>query len=316
MTARPTTYADPTASAPSTGHRSIIAILLVAAFVVILNETTMNVALSSIMTAFGVSERAAQWLTTAFMLTMAVVIPITGWMLERLTTRTVFTVALGLFSLGTLLAALAPTFPLLLAGRVVQATGTAVMMPLLMTTIMYLVPPQGRGAMMGTISMVISVAPAVGPTLSGVLLQVGSWRSIFGFVLPIAVAMLALGRWKLRNANEPRRVPLDGWSIPLSLLAFGPLIYGLSLVGDAAVPFWQPMLALGIGTAGLIGFTVRQFVLQAQDRALLDLRAFTFGPFTVSLAMMAIGMMRCSGRSSCCPCCCSAPTASNRSRSG
>ena len=139
--------------------RGVIPILLVAAFVVILNETTMNVALNSIMADFGVTERTAQWLTTAFMLTMAVVIPITGWLLDRLTTRTVFLTAMGLFSLGTLLCMVAPTFPLLLFGRVVQASGTAMMMPLLMTTIMQLVPAGERGKTMGNISMVIAVAP-------------------------------------------------------------------------------------------------------------------------------------------------------------
>lgn len=284
--------AAPAASEPNgSGHRSIIIILLVAAFVVILNETTMNVALARIMADFGVTERAAQWLTTAFMLTMAVVIPVTGWLLERLNTRTVFTLAMALFSTGTLIAALAPTFGVLLGGRIVQASGTAVMMPLLMTTIMQLVPPHARGQMMGNISMVIAVAPAVGPTLSGLLLQLGSWRFIFAFVLPIALAILVLGRLKLRNANEPRPVPLDGWSIPLTVLAFGPLIYGLSLIGDPSAPFWEPMLAIGIGIAGLIGFAARQFVLQARDRAFLDLRAFTFGSFTVALMMMAIGMM-------------------------
>lgn len=273
------------------GHRSIIAILLVAAFVVILNETTMNVALARIMSDFGVTERAAQWLTTAFMLTMAVVIPVTGWLLERLPTRTVFTLAMALFSAGTLIAAVAPTFAILLGGRIVQASGTAVMMPLLMTTIMHLVPPHARGQMMGNISMVISVAPAVGPTLSGALLQLGSWRWIFAFVLPIALGILVLGRLKLRNANEPRPVPLDGWSIPLTILAFGPLIYGLSLIGDPSAPFWEPMLAIGLGIAGLIGFAARQFVLQSRDRAFLDLRAFTFSSFTVALMMMALGMM-------------------------
>ena len=133
--ARPTDPAVPTASGTpeSTGHRSIIAILLVAAFVVILNETTMNVALPRIMADFQVPERTAQWLTTAFLLTMAVIIPITGWLLQRFPTRAVFTLAMSLFSAGTLAALLAPQFPLLLAARVVQASGTAVMMPLLMT---------------------------------------------------------------------------------------------------------------------------------------------------------------------------------------
>ena len=138
--------------------RSVIAILLVAAFVVILNETALNVALTSVMTDLAVEERTVQWLTTGFLLTMAVVIPVTGWLLERIPTRTAFILAMSLFTTGTLACAVAPVFPLVLAGRIVQASGTAVMLPLLMTTVMHLVPPAHRGTIMGTISMVISVA--------------------------------------------------------------------------------------------------------------------------------------------------------------
>ncbi len=270
---------------------SVIPILLVAAFVVILNETTMNVALSSIMTDLGVDERTAQWLTTAFMLTMAVVIPITGWLLDRLPTRRVFQLAMLSFSLGTLLCMVAPSFAFLLAGRVVQATGTAVMMPLLMTTVMQLVPPNGRGKMMGNISMVISMAPAVGPTLSGIILQLGTWRLIFGVVLPIALAMLLLGSRKLGDVGERKLTPLDAVSIPLTVVAFGPLVYGLSLVGAEHVEFWVPMLSIGIGVGGLVAFIARQLVLQGRGAAFLDLRTFTHSSFTVALTMMAIAMM-------------------------
>lgn len=129
------------------------------AFVVILNETIMSVALPDLMRDFGVEAHVGQWLSTAFMLTMAVVIPITGYLIQRLHTRTLFAAAMTLFSIGTLTAALAPTFEVLLAARVVQAGGTAIMMPLLMTTVMTLVPPAIRGRMMGNISIVISVAP-------------------------------------------------------------------------------------------------------------------------------------------------------------
>lgn len=274
----------------SSGRTSIIAILLVAAFVVILNETTMNVALTSIMADFGITERSAQWLTTAFMLTMAIVIPLTGWMLQRFQTRRIFTLAMSMFSAGTLLAALAPSFGLLLGARVVQASGTAMMMPLLMTTIMNLVPVDGRGKVMGNVSLVISVAPAVGPTLSGLLLQLGSWRYIFMFVLPIALSMLLLGRLKLRNATEPVSVPLDLWSVPLTVIGFAPLIYGLSLLGSD-VPLWEPVVALCIGVAGIAGFVARQLALQARDRAFLDLRTFKSPTFTVALLLIAAAMM-------------------------
>ena len=271
--------------------RGVIPILLVAAFVVILNETTMNVALSSIMTDLGVTERTAQWLTAAFMLTMAVVIPVTGWLLDRLPTRTVFTLAMAMFSAGTLACAVAPDFTLLVAGRVVQASGTAIMLPLLMTTIMRLVPGDHRGRVMGNVSMVISVAPAVGPTMSGLILQVATWRVIFWVMLPIALLMLVLGRSRLVNVGEASRTPLDVMSVPLTVLAFGPLVYGLSTVGSDAVAAWVPAAAIAVGLAGLAAFVWRQHSLQGSGAPLLDLRTFTHRTFTVAVLIMAVAMM-------------------------
>ena len=291
LDAAPVTEHAPTPATPARAGSSLIGVLLVAAFVVILNETAMNVALTRIMDDLHITERLAQWLTTAFMLTMAVVIPVTGWLMQRLGTRRAYVAALGLFCLGTLICLVAPQIGILLAGRVVQASGTAIMMPLLMTTLMQVVDPAHRGRVMGNVSMVISVAPAVGPTLSGVLLQVGSWRLIFGVVLPIAAAMLVLGALKLTDVTDDESPAFDAASLPLAVAGFGGLVYGLSLVGDATVAFWEPYLALGVGVAGLVAFVARQLVLQKRDAALLDLRTFTFPTFTLSLLLMALAMM-------------------------
>ncbi|MFC9983853.1 MFS transporter, partial [Microbacterium keratanolyticum] len=194
----------------------VIWVLLTAAFVAILNETTMGIAIPHLMDDLGISPLAAQWVTSAFMLTMAVVIPITGFLLRRFTTRQIFLAALSLFSVGTLMAALAFGFEMLLVARVVQAAGTAMMMPLLMTTIMNLVPPAARGRMMGRVSIVMSLAPAIGPTLSGFLLDHLGWRSIFFIVLPIALVALFIGwRW-LTNVGETMDAPIDVLSILLS----------------------------------------------------------------------------------------------------
>ena len=280
--------------APPTGGRTptVIRVLVLATFVVILNETIMINAIPRLMTDLEVTESAAQWVSTAFMLTMAVVIPVTGWLLDRLTTRQLFHLALGLFGAGTLICGLAPTFGVLLGGRVVQASGTAVMMPLLMTTIMQLVPPHRRGAVMGNTSLVIAVAPAVGPTLSGLLLHLGSWRFVFATVLPIALAMLALGAWRLRNTGEQRLAPLDPWSVALTVLGFGPLIYGMSAIGEGVgATHWEAPAALAGGVVFLVVFVLRQLRLQRSDTALLDLRTFTHPTFTVSLVMMALAMM-------------------------
>ena len=270
----------------------IIATLLVSAFVVILNETAMNVAISTLVAdpVLGIDERAAQWLTTAFMLTMAVVIPITGWLMARFSTRSLFVAAMGAFVLGTLLAGVAPSFALLLLGRVVQASGSAVVFPLLMTTVMQLVPPARRGAFMGTISLVMSVAPALGPTLSGAILQVASWRWIFLAVAPLALAMLVVG-WRTLRSDDLRETPtLDLVSIPLAALGFGGLVYGLSLVGAARLHAWQLPAALVVGVLGLVAFVLRQLRLQRSDDALLDLRTFRHPLFTASVVVMMIAM--------------------------
>ncbi len=271
--------------------RTILTVLMISAFVVILNETAMNVALSRIMTDLAVTERTAQWLTTGFMLTMAVVIPISGWLLQRLSTRGVYGLAMSLFAIGTAVAALSPGFGPLLLGRVIQASGTAVMMPLLMTTVMELVPLHARGRVMGTISLVIATAPAIGPTLSGVILQFLSWRFVFAIVFPIAVGILLVGLRVVPNLDEPRPVRLDVLSIPLAALGFGGLVYGLSLVGNPAVPDWELSAVLAAGALSLAGFLLRQLILQRSDRALLDLRTFIQPGFAIAIGVMAVVMM-------------------------
>ncbi|MBK8445756.1 MAG: multidrug efflux MFS transporter [Micropruina sp.] len=271
--------------------RSVITLLLVSAFVVILNETALNVALTTIMTDLQVDERTVQWLTTAFMLTMAVVIPITGWLLERIPTRTAFMLAMSLFTAGTLVCAVAPAFGLVLLGRIIQACGTAIMLPLLMTTVMQLVPPAHRGAIMGNISLVISVAPAVGPTMAGIVLQFTSWRGVFALMVPIGLAMLIVGSLRVVNVNELIRVPLDVWSIPLTVLGFGGLVYGLSLIGDDTVPAIELVVSFVVGAFAFAAFVWRQLRLARHDRALLDLRAFRHRAFTISIVVMALAMM-------------------------
>jgi DHA2 family lincomycin resistance protein-like MFS transporter len=274
------------------GSRLVIGLLLVSAFVVILNETIMGVALPKLMVDLDITATTGQWLTTAFMLTMAVVIPITGFLLQRFNTRPVFVAAMTLFSVGTLIALLAPAFPELLVGRVVQACGTAIMMPLLMTTVLTLVAPEHRGRVMGNISIVISVAPAIGPTISGMILNALSWRFMFGFVLPIAVAALILGALKVQNVSTPRRVPLDVTSVILSAFAFGGLVYGLSSIAEISTTgALVPITSVVVGLVALLLFVLRQSRLQRVDRALLDLRTFRIPAFTIAIVAMCISMM-------------------------
>jgi DHA2 family lincomycin resistance protein-like MFS transporter len=282
----------PAPAAMSARDRTVITVLLVSTFVVILNETIMTVALPVLLVDLQVEASVGQWLTAGFLLTMSVVIPVTGYLIQRVPTRLLYGVAMALFSLGTLLAALAPGFAVLLVARVVQAGGTAIMLPLLMTTVMTLVPPARRGSVMGNISIVIAVAPAIGPTVSGVVLSLFGWRGMFWTVLPIAVVALVLGLRRIVDIGEPTDSPVDLVSVVLSLLGFGGLVYGLSTVGQATdgpvpVTVW---LAFAVGVVGLALFVIRQLMLQRTDRALLDLRTFRSRTFTVASLMMMIMM--------------------------
>jgi DHA2 family lincomycin resistance protein-like MFS transporter len=275
--------------------RQALVLLLAAVFVVFLNETTMSVAIPTIIADLDITAASGQWLTTAFALTLAVVIPITGWLLQRLTTRTAFVLALSLFVVGTLIAATAPVFGVLVAGRVVQATGTAIMMPLMMTTVLTIVPMSIRGRIMGRISIVMSVAPAIGPAIAGALLQAfdDEWRGIFWVMLPIAVGMLIIGIVRVPNVSETRRVPLDVPSVILSAIGFSGFVYGLSSIGAAAegTAIVSPVAPLAVGVVFLVIFAFRQFALQRRDAAFLDLRTFASRTFTVSVVMLAIGML-------------------------
>lgn len=279
----------------------VIWLLLAAAFVAILNETTMGVAIPHLIGDLGISAIQAQWLTTAFMLTMAVIIPTTGFLLARLTTRQAFIWAMSLFSLGTLIALCAPGYEVLVLARVVQASGTAIMMPLLMTTLMDTVPSHSRGRMMGRVSVVISLAPAIGPTLSGVLLQQLSWRWIFGIVLPIALVSLAIGARWIHNLGETTGAPLDVPSVILSALGFGGLVFGLSQIGGGshagggaeaasaqALSTVTLIVSLAVGVVALGLFVWRQLRLQRVDDALLDLRVFRSRNFSLSIAQMVL----------------------------
>lgn len=287
ITETPETTDHPT----GVGLGGTTAVLLVAAFVMILNETAMNVALATIMVDLGITERSAQWLTTAFMLAMATVIPATGWLLQNYSTRMVFTGALTLFCVGTALCASAPFFGALVTGRVVQAMGTALIIPLLMTTIMRLVSPDRRGQVMGTVSLVISVAPAIGPTVAGLILQFLPWRFVFWLVLPLVVLLLVAGLRSLRDVGVVERSRLDLWSLPLAAVAFGGFVAGASQLGSPTVPAWLPATALTVAAVALVLFVRRQVALQRTDSALLDLRTFTHPTFAIAMGVVAVAMM-------------------------
>ncbi|WP_246816971.1 DHA2 family efflux MFS transporter permease subunit [Corynebacterium sp. HMSC08A12] len=276
---------------PAPGAKLLIGVLVAAAFVVILNETTLAVALPVLMGEFGVTADAAQWLTTAFMLTMAVVIPMTGYIMQRFRLRSIYATALTTFLVGTVLAAAAPTFPILLLARVIQASGTALVIPMLMTTIIRLVPINRRGAVFGLVSVVIAVAPALGPTFSGVVLEALGWRWIFILVAPLVLISLVAGLFLVKNFEEPSRPSLDVLSVFLSAFGFAGLVYGLAGLSELAdgLPV-QRLIILAAGAVILAVFFLRQRSLERSSKPgatpLLNLQPVRVREYNLSLGLL------------------------------
>ncbi|MGA6206183.1 MDR family MFS transporter [Nocardia testacea] len=271
------------------GTPAVVRLLVIATFVVILNETIMINAIPRLMHDLEVTERAAQWVSTSFMLTMAAVIPVTGWFLQRVTTRRAYALAMGVFLAGTALSAVAPSFAVLLVGRIVQAGGTAVMMPLLMTTLMTVVAERDRGRVMGNVTLAISVAPAMGPVISGLVLQIASWRWLFVLVLPIAGAVTWFGLRRLENVGEPETGSIDWFSVVFAALGFGSLVYGLSRFEAGTVATPVLITLAGVALIGL--FVARQLWLQRHGTPLLDLRILRSRTYSLGLVLMAVAFL-------------------------
>jgi MFS transporter, DHA2 family, lincomycin resistance protein len=275
------------------GSALVIGLLMGSAFIVLLNEMLLGVALPTLIVDLDITPTTGQWLTTGYLLTLAVLIPATGFVMRRFHLRTIFLSAMTLFLVGTVIAALAPGVGVLLAARIVQAAGTAVFVPLLMTITMRLVPVARRGQMMAIVTAVPAVAPAVGPAVSGLVLSALSWRWLFFLVLPFALLSLALGAWKLRNITTPEPVTLDVLSLVLSAIGFGALVYGLASIGESVsghAPV-SPYVPTVVGLVGLAAFVLRQTSLQRGGEAFLDMRIFRTSAFTVPLLVMVVVAM-------------------------
>lgn len=269
-----------------------IVVLIASTFTVILNEMMMAVALPRVMADLDITASTGQWLTTGYMLTMAVVIPATGFLTERFRMRTVFTIAMTLFTAGTLIAIAAPGFPVLLIGRIVQAVGTAIATPLAFTAVTALVPQSRRGQMMALLTIATSAAPAFGPGIAGSILSVAGWRWLFIAILPIAVVCLLVGNRMIRVPSTPRIARVDVLSVLLSAIGFAGVVYGLASFGEGSGEhvMVSPWIAMVIGLIFVALFAARQINLQKSDRALLDMRPFANRTFATA-SLLAVAFM-------------------------
>ncbi|WP_141770583.1 DHA2 family efflux MFS transporter permease subunit [Bacillus sp. MUM 116] len=266
---------------------------MVGAFIAFLNNTLLNIALPSIMKDLAVEASTVQWLTTGFMLVNGILIPTTAYLIQKYTVRRLFLVAMGLFTVGTILAGFAHVFIMLLAGRMIQASGSAILMPLLMNVMLVSFPVEKRGTAMGVFGLILMFAPAIGPTLSGWIIEHYDWRMLFHFVTPIAIIVLLIGFFLLKDKKEKMNMRLDFLSLLLSSIGFGGILYGFSSAGKKGWDSPEVYGTIIIGVISLIVFIIRQL---KQEQPMLNFKVYHYPMFALSSAIaMVLNMALFSG---------------------
>ncbi|MBA2173793.1 DHA2 family efflux MFS transporter permease subunit [Halobacillus locisalis] len=274
----------------SNGYNKILmaALLLAGSFITILNQTLMITAIPPIMEEMSISANTAQWLTTVFMLVNGVMIPVSAFLIERFTTRQLFIAAMSIFTVGTVIGGLASNFNILLLGRVVQSAGAGVMLPLMQTVFLMIFPVNKRGAAMGYIGLVISFAPAIGPALSGWVTANYSWRLLFWIVFPLALMIIALAYFVLKNVTELSNPKVDPLSIVLSSIGFGSLLYGFTVAGNSGWSSPVTISVLALGAITLFVFILRQLRM---EHPMLEFRVFKYPIFAISTVIAMIAFL-------------------------
>ena len=259
--------------------------LLIAGFVGLFSETALNIALGDLGKIFEIGPTTVQWLATGYFLTLGILIPVTGILMQKFTTRQMFFTSITLTLIGTILAALSPSFGFLLAGRILQAAGLAINLPLTQNVIFTIFPPNKRGAAMGIMGLVMLAGPALGPTIAGLILDTLTWEWIFWVQVPFVLLSLIIGVLYVPNVNEVRKISLDILSVILSTIGFGGIVYGFSVSGDNG---WTSPLVIGsiiIGLVGIILFSMRQMKM---EKPMMNLRAFKYPLFVLGVFMSFI----------------------------
>lgn len=242
-------------------RRLIVGITLSASFLSVLTQFLLLTAYPEIMLEFEINSTEVQWLTTSFMLTIAILIPITAYFIDTFKTRTLMMSAMFLFFIGTLVGWVAPSFPVLLAGRMIQGMGSGIMIPLMQTMFFLMYPREKRGYAMGLAGLVINVAPAIGPPISGILISYFDWRALFLFTLPIAGCILLFVYLFMRNITEQRKAEIDLLSILLSTIGFGGMLYGFNKLQENGLTDGLTLVSLILGALALGLFVFRQLRL-------------------------------------------------------
>lgn len=266
----------------------IVTLLVFTGFISTFNETILNVALTSLMGEMNVTAGTIQWIITAYMIIVAVSVPITAFLIQTFKTKHLYLGAMTIFLIGTIAAAFSGSFAMLLISRILQASGTGMMIPIMMNTVLVVTPPQNRGSVMGICGAALTLGPALGPTVAGIVLQSYSWHALFYILIPIIVISMILGSIYLNIESQLTKPKIDFISIILSTIGFGSTIYGISGIFEQHGNIKVIAVIAIIGIVSLILFSKRQLSLKAP---MLDIRTFKYSSFSIGTVLVMVSMM-------------------------
>ena len=259
------------------------AVLMIGSFIGLFGETALNMALTNIMEDFGIGPGTAQWLTTGYLLVLAILVPLSAYLMRWFTTRQLITAAIILMLIGSLFCALSPNFTLLLVGRLIQALGTGIFLPLMFSVVLMVFPMNKRGAVMGIVGLVLTAGPALGPSFAGLIISISSWHYIFWLMIVLNLLLLIFGAPKMDNISDLSRPKIDILSLVFSTVGFGGIVYALATLAEASISEAKVWLPLVVGVIALILFITRQFKMESP---MINLRVFKYPMFALGTVLM------------------------------
>ncbi|KIS02767.1 MFS transporter [Paucilactobacillus wasatchensis] len=259
--------------------------LLAGTFTMSISQSSLSTAYPTLMHYFNLPASTIQWLTTGFMLIMCVTMPISSWLLNNLRFKPLFLSILAIFDIGTLIIVVAPTFWLMMLGRVMEAVAVGVLFPSFQTVLLTITPKKQRATTMGTAGLVMGSALACGPIVSGIVLNYFTWRGLFVFFMVVItlVFLLAIGGL-IRNVMPLHPATLDFWSVILSVGLIG-ILYVVNQIGKTNVNWLVNIVILVVSIAAMCWFVVRQFRLTTP---LLELRVLKTLNFDLAVLLTGV----------------------------
>ncbi|MBU6131691.1 DHA2 family efflux MFS transporter permease subunit [Staphylococcus xylosus] len=271
-----------------TSQGKVLLAMIFGMFIAILNQTLLNVALPKINTDFNISANTGQWLMTGFMLVNGILIPISAYLFNKYSYRKLFLVAMTLFTIGSLVCGMSGSFTVMMTGRVLQAIGAGILMPLGTNVFMTIFPPERRGAAMGTLGIAMILAPAIGPTLSGYIVENYHWNVMFYGMFIIGLVSLAISYIWFRVYQVTTNPKADIPGIIFSTIGFGALLYGFSEAGNNTWSSPIVVISLIVGVIFIIAFVIRELTMRVP---MLSMEVLKYSGFTLTTVINMIVTM-------------------------